>query len=189
MSWEQYKRDYFEASEKIDPEAVSGFVDLLKEAYADGKTVFVIGNGGSASSATHLCNDLCIGTLWTKKSTAKRMRAISLTDNVSVMTAWANDTDYDDIFEQQLRSLASPGDLLIAISGSGNSANIVKAVEYANGAGLYTIGICGFDGGRLKELSRFAVYVPLEDMGMVEAVHSMILHYIPSRLREELRIE
>jgi D-sedoheptulose 7-phosphate isomerase len=189
ISWKSYKRAYFKAAEEIDTAAIDRLVEILIESYEGNKTVFIIGNGGSASAATHFCNDLNIGTLWNKQSTAKRFRSISLTDNISVMTAWANDTDYEDIFEQQLRNLANPGDLLIAISGSGKSPNIIKAVDYANSSGLYTVGLSGFDGGKLKEKSAFSVHVPLDDMGMVEAVHSMILHYIPRRLREELKIQ
>jgi len=188
-NWEDYKKNYFQATEKIETKTIDQLVDIIKEAYAENRTIFIIGNGGSASSATHFCNDLNIGTLWNKQSTQKRFRSISLTDNISVMTAWANDTDYIDIFEQQLRNLARPGDLLIAISGSGNSPNIIKAAEYANGNGIYTVGVCGYDGGKLKGISNFSLHVPLNDMGMVEAVHSMVLHYIPFKLREALKIQ
>ncbi len=188
-NWEDYKKNYFQATEEIETKTIDQLVDIMKEAYAENRTIFIIGNGGSASSATHFCNDLNIGTLWNKQSTKKRFRSISLTDNISVMTAWANDTDYVDIFEQQLRNLARPGDLLIAISGSGNSPNIIKAAEYANENGIDTVGISGYDGGKLKGISQFSLHVPLNDMGMVEAVHSMILHYIPCKLREELKIQ
>ena len=188
-NWEDYKKNCFQATEEIETKTIDQLVDIMKEAYAENRTIFIIGNGGSASSATHFCNDLNIGTLWNKQSTKKRFRSISLTDNISVMTAWANDTDYIDIFEQQLRNLARPGDLLIAISGSGNSPNIIKAAKYANDNGIYTVGICGYDGGKLKGISKLSLHVPLNDMGMVEAVHSMVLHYIPSKLREELKIQ
>lgn len=188
-TWNDYRKTVGKATESLKAEQISVFADLMKKAYEEGRKVFLIGNGGSASAASHFCNDLNIGTLSSKNSVKKRMRAISLTDNVSVMTAWANDTDYALIFEQQLRNLADPGDILVAISGSGNSQNIIKAVEYANRAGIETVGFSGFDGGMLKEISNLNVHIDLHNMEMVESIHAMIFHYLSLKLRDELKID
>ena len=189
MNWDKYKEDVHITVEALKTEEISDFVNLMKDAYANERSVFIIGNGGSASAASHLCNDLCIGTLWSKDSNKKRMRAISLTDNISIMTAWANDTKYDHIFDQQLRNLAASKDILVAISGSGNSINVLNAIDYANERDMHTLSITGFDGGKLKKTSKSNIHVPIDDMGMVEAIHGVIFHYIASKLREDLKID
>lgn len=164
------------------PEQTDRFVDALHEAFEAGVTVFLIGNGGSASAASHFGQDLAKGTLSTMKA-ERRFRVVPLTDNIGFITALANDEGYESIFEQQLRNLGRPGDLLIAISGSGNSPNVLRAVEYAKSSRMKTIGVTGFDGGALRGLVDESVHIPIDDMGMTEALHGVIFHIAMARLR------
>ena len=171
---------------KIDPREVQALSDAIVEAYRRERFVFLIGNGGSGAAASHFCEDLGKGTL-TDFERQKRLKVISLTDNTSYILAWANDVGYDSIFTEQLRNLGRGGDLLIAISGSGNSPNIVRAVEYANAAGMKTFGITGYDGGMLRKVARRSVHVPSFNMGAVEAAHAVIFHYLLDALRERFK--
>lgn len=157
-------------------------VEVLHGAFRDGRTVFLCGNGGSASAASHFGQDLAKGTL-EKMDAERRFRVVSLTDNIGYITALANDEGYETIFEHQLRGLGRAGDVLIAISGSGNSANILRAVDYAHAIGMTTVGVTGFDGGRLRERAHESVHVPVDDMGMAEALHGVIFHAAMTRLR------
>lgn len=165
---------------------IERFIDMVVEAYKNGNFVFVIGNGGSAANASHFAQDLAKGTRL-QLNQPRRLKAMSLTDNTPFITAQGNDDGFDTIFEQQLRVMASKGDYLIAISGSGNSPNIIKAVEWANANGLTTIGLTGFDGGKLKKMAHHSMNVVLHDMCTAESVHSIILHYIVLELRERFK--
>jgi D-sedoheptulose 7-phosphate isomerase len=167
------------------PEQSDRFIDALWEAFLQERTVFLAGNGGSAATASHFGQDLAKGTLPSMDAT-RRFRVVPLTDNVGFITALANDEGYESIFEQQLRNLAREGDLLVAISGSGNSPNVLRAVEYAKSIGMKTIGVTGFDGGRLKSVADLGVHVPVDDMGMTEALHGVIFHAAMSRLRQRV---
>jgi D-sedoheptulose 7-phosphate isomerase len=188
MDFSQYLEYFNDTLAKLDAKQVEEMVDLVVDAYDNDRTVFVIGNGGSASNASHLANDLVKGTLKTMDQT-KRLKALALTDNLALMTAFANDEGYQTIFEQQLRTFAKPNDLVIAISGSGNSPNVVKAIEWANANGLHTVGVTGFGGGKLKELAKTSVHVPLNDMCTSESVHSVIFHYLALELQKRLYAE
>ncbi len=168
---------------KVDAREIGALVDAIVDAYRDGQMVFLIGNGGSGASASHLCEDLGKGTL-TDLRRQRRLRVVSLTDNVPYILAWANDEGYECVFVQQLKNLAEPGALLIAISGSGNSPNVLRAVEYANEHGVRTFGVCGYDGGALKRAAQQSLHVRCDDMGMVEAVHGVVFHYLVDALRE-----
>ncbi|MHC5540422.1 SIS domain-containing protein [Singulisphaera rosea] len=161
----------------LDLTQVENFSDLIEKAYHAGRFVFIIGNGGSGANASHLSEDLAKCTLRDFES-QKRLRVLSLTDNTAGIMAWANDEGYDRIFVEQLKNLASPGDLLLAISGSGNSPNILKAVTWANANGLATLGITGFSGGQLKALAQHHFHVAIDDMGIVESVHQVVFHWI-----------
>ena len=163
--------------EKVDEGEVDRLVDLLSSYHGTGKTVYVIGNGGSAANASHLAQDLAKGTRATTDTTI-HLRAISLTDNLPFFSALGNDEGYDQVFVGQLRTFADEGDLLIAISGSGNSTNVINAVTWAKENGLTTVGVTGFDGGKLKELVDQTLHVPLNDMCTAESVHSILFHYI-----------
>jgi D-sedoheptulose 7-phosphate isomerase len=161
----------------LDMAQVEQMSKLIEDAYHAGRFVFICGNGGSGANASHLCEDLAKCTLRDFES-QKRLKVLSLTDNTAGIMAWANDEGYDRIFIEQLKNLASPGDLLLAISGSGNSPNILKAVDWANRHGMKTVGITGFGGGKLKALAGYNVHVPVDDMGIVESVHQVVFHWV-----------
>jgi D-sedoheptulose 7-phosphate isomerase len=167
------------------PEPSDRLVDALYAGFEQGRTVFLVGNGGSAANASHFGQDLAKGTL-SSMSATRRFRVVPLTDNIGFITALANDEGYESIFEQQLRNLAAADDLLVAISGSGNSPNILRAAEYARSIGMTIIGVTGFDGGKLKILADVSVHIPVNDMGMAEALHGVVFHLVMCRLRERL---
>ena len=180
----EYLKKVAELLEEL-PDQGDRFVEALYSGFEAGRTVFMIGNGGSAANASHFAQDLAKGTL-SSMSATRRFRVIALTDNIGFITALANDEGYDAIFEQQLRNLATAGDLLVAISGSGNSPNVIRAVEFARSIEMTVIGVTGFDGGKLKPLSDVSVHIPVDDMGMSEALHGVVFHLAMSRLRERL---
>ena len=166
---------------RIRKDDVRRLANLIYDAYVGGKTVFLIGNGGSACTASHMAEDLgknCLRPADLRDESKLRLRVLSLTDNVGWLTALGNDLGYDQIFVQQLMHYGSPGDLLVAISGSGNSPNVLAAVDWANRHGLVTFGLTGFDGGKLKKTEQHGIHVELDDMGMVEAIHTCIAHWI-----------
>ncbi len=178
---DQYLGRVCEELNRLDRAAIERFSKALYDAWREERFIFVIGNGGSAATASHFCEDLnknilCPGDM--HDDGKKRIRVLSLTDNVSWITALSNDLSYEEIFVQQLRHYASPGDLLVAISGSGNSPNIIKAVEWANQRGLKTYGLSGYNGGRLKQLQHDGIHVALDDMGMTESLHGCLMHWI-----------
>ena len=186
MSFSNYIGYVDEAVKRVDPVVVERFIDLLEEARDAGSTVFVIGNGGSAANASHFAQDLAKGTLASPEA-PRRLRAISLTDNLPYISALANDEGYDQIFIGQLRTFASDGDVLVSISGSGKSPNIVTANRWARENGMTTVGITGFDGGSLRESVDIALHVPLDDMCTAESVHSIICHYIVLELKRRFQ--
>lgn len=186
MDFKNYKDLINKTLEASDEKEIEKFLELLVDAYKNDKFVFVIGNGGSAANASHLAQDLAKGTR-VSKDQARRLKALSLTDNLPFITAQGNDEGYDSIFEQQLRTFAKAGDYVIAISGSGNSPNIISAVEWANNNGLITIGITGYDGGKLKKMARHSVNVVLNDMCTAESIHTIIFHYVILELRERFK--
>jgi D-sedoheptulose 7-phosphate isomerase len=185
MNFKDYTTYLNETLIKIDRGELDKFIDLILKAYHEERMIFVIGNGGSAANASHFAQDLAKGTCKSLE-TKKRIKALSLTDNIAFITALSNDDGYDIIFEQQLRTYSKPGDYLIAISGSGNSSNIIKAIEWANANEVLTIGITGFEGGKLKQLATHSVNVPLNDMCTSESVHSVILHFIILSLQSKI---
>ncbi len=167
---------------RLDPAQVQALADVMHEKYLAGRMIFVIGNGGSGSNASHFCEDIGKGTLKLpqdlQNDAKKRFRILSLTDNTPYILAWGNDEGFDKVFVEQLKNLASPGDLLVAISGSGNSKNILSAVEWANTHGLTTVGCTGFTGGKLQALAHKNLHVPLDDMGIVETLHLAAFHWV-----------
>ena len=174
---------------RIDPAEVKGLADAIYRCYQQRRFVFVIGNGGSGSNSSHFCEDLGKCTLRREdfdNDHKQRLRVLSLTDNTPYILAWANDEGFDRVFVEQLKNLASPGDLLIAISGSGNSANILRAVEWANRNGLETFGCTGFSGGKLRGLASIGLHVPLDDMGIVESIHLTAFHWVIDNLHARL---
>ena len=166
---------------KVNPAEIQKLSDLIWERYENNRFVFVIGNGGSGSNASHFCEDMGKGTLDRKffdDDSKKRLKVLSLTDNTPYILAWGNDEGFDRVFVEQLKNIASAGDLLVAISGSGNSPNILRAVDWCNAHGVDTFGCTGFDGGKLKSLARHNLHVPLDDMGIVETVHLAAFHWV-----------
>jgi D-sedoheptulose 7-phosphate isomerase len=172
--------------QNLDTAEVENVNDLIEQAYDSGQFVFIIGNGGSGANASHLCEDLAKCTLCDFEN-QKRLKVLSLTDNSAGIMAWANDEGYDRVFLEQLKNLASPGDLLLAISGSGNSPNILKAVEWANKNGLATVGITGFSGGKLKAMAQHSLHVAVDDMGIVESLHQVVFHWVIDDLHRRFK--
>jgi D-sedoheptulose 7-phosphate isomerase len=174
---------------RIDSEAVRALADAIHDCYQHGRIVFLIGNGGSGSNASHFCEDLGKGTLCRTdfdNDKKKRLRVLSLTDNTPYILAWGNDEGFERVFVEQLKNLASPRDLLVAISGSGNSPNILRAVEWANRNGLKTFGCTGFEGGKLRGLAHHGLHVPLSDMGIVESIHLTAFHWVVDDLHRRI---
>jgi D-sedoheptulose 7-phosphate isomerase len=161
----------------LDAGEIETLSEVIDEAYRKGRFVFVIGNGGSGANASHLSEDLAKCTLKDLEK-QKRLKILSLTDNTPWIMAIANDISYERIFIEQLKNLGSAGDVVVAISGSGNSPNILRAVEWANENGLVTVGITGFSGGKLRTLAKHSVHAPIHDMGMAESLHSVLFHWV-----------
>ena len=188
MTWASYLDDIDDLLRAVDPAEVQGLMDAIADAWRDGRYVYLIGNGGSGANASHLCEDLGKGTLHDFER-QRRLKVLSLTDNTPYILAWGNDEGYERIFVEQLKNLAEPGALLIAISGSGNSPSVLRAVEWANAHGLCTFGVTGYDGGQLRQIAQAGLHVPSHDMGAVEAVHGVVFHYLVKALHEVFRAE
>ena len=180
---DRYLTEIEAAVRAIPRDDVRAVVDELFSAWQNGRTIFIIGNGGSATTASHMMNDLCKFTSCPGKP---RIRAVALTDNVPLMTAYGNDQSYECIFAEQLRALANEGDVLMAISGSGNSPNVVAAVECARELGAKTIGLCGSPGGKLATMAQLRVVIPAAHIGQQEDGHLILNHAIAMALRERI---
>lgn len=161
-------------------------VNLIKEARQNGNSVFLFGNGGSAATASHIACDLAKGTICPGQP---RIKALALTDHMPLISAWANDSSYDHIFDEQLNNYAEAGDIVIAISGSGNSPNVLNGVRMAKMKGVTTIGFIGFDGGKLRNLVDLPVVVPCFTMEQVEDVHLLLGHVITTCLKKPVATE
>lgn len=161
---------------------ISEIADVLLDARNNEKNVFIMGNGGSGSTASHFVGDLSKGTIVQGKP---RFKAMSLTDNVPNVLAWANDESYSDIFIEQLKNFMNSKDVVIGISGSGNSENVIKAINYANEHGGVTIGFSGFDGGKLFKTAHYNIHVDDQYMQRVEDIHLILEHLLTSIIREE----
>jgi D-sedoheptulose 7-phosphate isomerase len=166
---------------RVEEAEIQRMADLIYRAWQDEKFVFIFGNGGSGCNATHMAEDLGKSSLREcdlKDETKKRLKVMSLTDNLGWILAVGNDCGYDQIFVQQLMNYGGAGDLVIAISGSGNSPNVLTAVDWANRHGLTTFGLTGFNGGKLRQRAQAGLHVPLDDMGMVESIHLCLFHWV-----------
>ncbi len=164
----------------LEKQPLEQMIELIMNAYRNDKKIYILGNGGSASTASHIACDLGKGTLArVYDRNEKRLHVVSLTDNVAIMTAYANDLSYDDIFLQQLRNLVEKDDVVIAISGSGNTKNVLNAVSYAKKLGAKTIGLTGFEtGGKLAEIADLSIIAKTNHYGPLEDVHMMIGHLV-----------
>lgn len=176
-----YLQDVKATIDQIPIERIEEVISILQEARINHKQVFIMGNGGSASTASHFVCDLAKNT---RKTGWPGFRAIGLTDNMAIFSAYGNDEGYENVFAQQLNNLLQPGDVVIAISGSGNSPNVIKAVELANSRGAITIGFTGLTGGKLKATAQNVIYVPNYKMDQVEDIHLMLEHMICRALME-----
>ncbi|MDZ4801656.1 MAG: SIS domain-containing protein [Bryobacteraceae bacterium] len=172
---EQYKVDLIRAIGLIDNAKVEQAVEWFREARENNRHIFTCGNGGSAASASHFATDIIKGASYLRD---KRFRILALTDSLSTLTAYSNDVSYDCVFTEQLKNFAEPGDLVLAISGSGNSPNVVNAIQYANEAGCKTIALTGRDGGKLGPLAQLNIQVPVPHMGRIEDAHMIVCHMI-----------
>jgi D-sedoheptulose 7-phosphate isomerase len=167
--------------DRVGQAEIRRMADVIYAAWENERFVYICGNGGSGCNATHMSEDLGKSTLRPadlNDESKKRLKVMSLTDNLGWILAVGNDCGYDQIFVQQLMNYGQEGDLLIAISGSGNSPNVLKAVDWANRHGLMTFGLTGYDGGKLRSLAKAGLHVPLNDMGMVESIHLALFHWV-----------
>jgi len=180
---EMYLHEVSAALKRLPFVQIERVTDALWNAYQDNRTVHLFGNGGSAALASHCACDFGKGTV---VNGHRRFRVLALTDNVPLMTAWANDARYEDIFAEQLRSFLQPDDVAFAISGSGNSPNVLNALHTAREMGACTIGLTGFRGGKMKSLCELCVVVPSENMQVIEDVHLSVTHSIFTSFRERL---
>lgn len=172
---ESYLEDLAHAIEHIDLGVLEQVMELMVKCRENGRFVWVIGNGGSALTASHLAVDLGKGASYGKK---ERFRVVALTDNIGTVTAYGNDTNFSDIFVEQLKNVVQPGDLLISISGSGNSENVIQAVQYCRSIGVTTIGLTGKSGGRLAPMSDYVFQATTNHMGRIEDLHMIVVHLL-----------
>jgi D-sedoheptulose 7-phosphate isomerase len=181
---------YFAHSSRIIADLPYGHIEAvaaqLERAFHDGRTVFLFGNGGSAALASHFACDLGKGTA-TCEDGGKRFRVLSLTDNTALLTAWANDTSYERVFEEQLRNFVRPGDIAFAVSGSGSSPNVLRALDAARQAGAINVGLTGFKGGKMRDLCDLCVIVPSDNMQIIEDLHLSITHALFTVLRHRIQ--
>jgi len=173
-----------EVLERLDHAVIDQMVEAIWRGYEARRTLFLFGNGGSAALASHLACDIGKGTIAGRE---RRLKTVGLADNVALITAWANDASYEDIFSEQLESLAEKGDLAMAISGSGNSPNVIRGLQTARGMGLQTLVLTGFAGGRAKSLADLCLVVPSDSMQHIEDAHLCATHAIFLAIRERMK--
>jgi D-sedoheptulose 7-phosphate isomerase len=166
---------------KVPPEEIGRVSDIIIGAYERGSRVFVFGNGGGSATSGHFVCDLAKGTAIGRR---RRLKALSLATNVPLLTAWANDTDYTNTFGEQLRNLVEQGDVVIGLSGSGMSPNVINALKLANEAGAVSIIFTGFDGGDAAKVAAESIVVPSDDMQMIEDVHLILAHIVYRCVRD-----
>ncbi|GMU92959.1 MAG: phosphoheptose isomerase [Candidatus Hydrogenedentota bacterium] len=157
----------------LDTGQIDRFLQLLDKAREEGRQIFIFGNGGSGANASHITGDLVKGASYGRD---KRFKVICLNDNDAGVLAYANDVGYDDVFVEQLKNFIRPGDVVIGISGSGNSENILRAIDYANAVGAETVGFCGYPGGMLETHVKHVVHANVRDMQFAEDVHLIVGH-------------
>ena len=169
--------------DQLDRTQIEKTAEAFMRVYDAGKTIYIFGNGGSDASATHACGDFVKGASY---GLEKRFKVMSLVDNLPALMAIANDISYDDIFIEQLKNFIQPGDLVIGISGSGNSNNVVKAIEFAKQKGIQTIAFCGYKGGKIKEIADLAIHSAAMDMEVAEDIHMMVFNVLKKEVMRRL---
>ncbi|MCP5005952.1 MAG: SIS domain-containing protein [Planctomycetes bacterium] len=180
----KYINDLQDTLRDINLEDIEEIVNSILDAYESGKQIFIMGNGGSGSTASHFACDINKGV---SLGLEKRFKVVSLCDNVPTMLAYANDCSYDDVFVEQLKNFLNPGDIVIGISGSGNSKNVILAIQYANERGATTIALSGFDGGEIAGIAEKSFVAPIHDMQKVEDVHLILVHMMMQFFHKKLR--
>jgi D-sedoheptulose 7-phosphate isomerase len=189
-SFNEHFSNYFgkvsETLGKIDINAVNKLIDRLYECYEKENTVYIFGNGGSAATASHVAGDFMKGISY---GLEKRFRVICLNDSIPSVTAISNDLTYDEVFYEQLKTFLKKDDIVIGISGSGNSVNVIKALNYARELGSTVVGFCGYKGGKLKELADILILSPVSDMEITEDIHIIIFHAIKQAINRKLKGE
>jgi D-sedoheptulose 7-phosphate isomerase len=172
-------RDYLHTLQRVladlDVGEIEAIANVFKKAYDEERTIFVLGNGGSGSTASHLACDVNKGACLHAE---KKFHVMALTDNLATILALGNDLGFETIFVEQLKMFARPGDVVVGISGSGNSANVLKAMEYARQRGCTTVGVCGYDGGKLKPTVDVCFHVRIPDMQITEDAHMILVHVL-----------
>jgi D-sedoheptulose 7-phosphate isomerase len=178
---ETYRSHLIDAISSVDLNRVEQAIAWFAEARDNSRHIYVCGNGGSASTASHFACDMVKGASFGR---ADRFRIMALTDSLATLTAYSNDVCYECVFEEQLKNFAQANDIVMAISGSGSSANVLRAVEYGNSIGCKTIGLTGRDGGKLANIAQLNIHVESQHMGRIEDVHLIICHLIAYRFME-----
>lgn len=179
----QYRDLLIQTLQSMDTAAVDRIIATLAQARDEGRQIFVCGNGGSAASASHFTCDMVKGASF-QKDPAKRFKIMALTDMMPTMTAYSNDVSYDAVFVEPLKNFAKPGDVVMCISGSGNSPNVLRAMEYARSIGCRTIAMTGRDGGKLGPLAEVNLHVAVPHMGRIEDAHMIACHMIAYHFME-----
>ena len=182
----KYLVDLKELINGINMNEITEFIKEIENVYKNGKTIFIMGNGGSAATASHFACDINKGV---SLKLQKKFKVLCLNDNIPIMLAYANDISYDSIFIEQLKNYLVKDDLVIGISGSGNSKNVLNAIEYANEIGARTFGIIGFDGGKLKDIAQKSLIVSSYDMQKIEDCHMILTHLTMQYFSEKYRKE
>ena len=182
----EYKKQVIDAVDALPAAAIDRAVDIIWGCYERGGTIFTCGNGGSAATASHFTGDIVKGL---SHADNKRFKSICLSDNLPGMMAVANDISYEEIFLQPLMNFMQAGDVVIGFSGSGNSPNVLKAIEYGNDNGAVTIGICGFGGGKLNQMAQHSVHAAIMDMEQSEDLHMFVVHLMKKIFMQRLGME
>jgi D-sedoheptulose 7-phosphate isomerase len=170
-----YKQQLLAALETVDLDRVEALIEVFRRARDEDRQIFVFGNGGSAATANHFACDMVKGASYGER---QRFRIMSLAEQVPTMTAYSNDVGYESVFVEPLKNFARPDDIVMAISGSGNSENVIRAINYANSIGCYTVGLSGISGGRLRPSVDLSVHVSDDHMGRVEDAHFFVCHMV-----------
>jgi D-sedoheptulose 7-phosphate isomerase len=184
QNFHSYIEDLKTALDKLDLETFAQINEVLFQSLERGHYIFTMGNGGSGSTASHLVSDLNKGACFDQQ---KKFRALCLNDNVPTLSAYANDVSFEDIFKEQLKNFLHEEDIVIGFSGSGNSENVLRALDYANSYGGITIGFTGFDGGRISKIVRHSLIAPVHDMQKSEDIHFILAHMIMRAMRSRLQ--
>ncbi len=180
----RYQAELLTALQSIDLEKVDRAIEILAQAREQGRCIFVCGNGGSAAMSSHFATDLVKGASYGRQS---RFRILSLVDSIPTLTAYSNDVGYESVFVEQLKNFAETGDVVLAVSSSGNSPNVIRAIEYANSIGCQTIALTGCGGGKLAPVAQLNIQVPHAHTGRIEDSHGVILHMIGYYFMEQNR--